>query len=96
MNLLKVFKIILTCGLFVALVSITIQLTMKYNAEKTTLSIQYDQKNWIELPSFTFCSDKLDHSKQPNMTFEEFMNQTSAMTDKILTANFTIFTPHQQ
>ena len=92
----EIVKIILTCSLFVALVSITIQLTMKYNAEKTTLSIQHDQKNWIELPSFTFCSDKLDHSKQPNMTFEEFMNQTSAMTDKILTANFTIFTPHQQ
>ena len=96
MNLLKVFKIILTCGLFVILVSITILLTMKYDAEKTTISIQYDQKNWTELPSFTFCPEPLDYVKQPNMTFEEFMNQTNLITDTILTANFEILTQNQQ
>ena len=96
MNFLKVFKITLSCGLFGILVFITILLTMKYDEEKTTLSIQYDQRNWIELPSFTFCSENLDYGKQPNMTFDEFMNKTSLMTDKILTANFTILTPHQQ
>ena len=96
MNLRKVFKIILTCGLMVALISITILLTIKYTDEKTTTSIQYDQNKWIKLPSITFCSQKNDFSKQPNMTFDEYMKQTHSMTDQILTANFTIFTPHRQ
>ena len=96
MNLRKVFKIVLTCGLMVALISITILLTIKYTDEKTTTSIQYDQNKWIELPSITFCSQKNDFSKQPNMTFDEYMKQTHLMTDQILTANFTIFTPHRQ
>ena len=96
MNLRKVFKIVLTCGLMVALISITILLTIKYTDEKTTTSIQYDQNKWIELPSITFCSQKNDFSKQPNMTFDEYMKQTHLMTDQIITANFTIFTPHRQ
>ena len=96
MNLRKVFKIVLTCGLMVALISITILLTIKYTDEKTTTSIQYDQNTWIKLPSITFCSQKNDFSKQPNMTFDEYMKQTHLMTDQILTANFTIFTPHRQ
>ena len=96
MNLRKVFKIVLTCGLMVALISITILLTIKYTDEKTTMSFQYDQNKWIELPSITFCSQKNDFSKQPNMTFDEYMKQTHLMTDQILTANFTIFTPHRQ
>ena len=96
MNLRKVFKIVLTCGLMVALISITILLTIKYTDEKTTTSIQYDQNKWIELPSITFCSQKNDFSKQPNMTFDEYMKQTHLITDQILTANFTIFTPHRQ
>ena len=95
-NLRKVFKIVLTCGLMVALISITILLTIKYTDEKTTTSIKYDQNKWIELPSITFCSQKNDFSKQPNMTFDEYMKQTHLMTDQILTANFTIFTPHRQ
>ena len=96
MNLRKVFKIVLTCGLMVALISITILLTIKYTDEKTITSIQYDQNMWIKLPSITFCSQKNDFSKQPNMTFDEYMKQTHLMTDQILTANFTIFTPHRQ
>ena len=96
MNFRKVFKIILTSGLMVALVAITILLTMKYMDEKTTLSIQYDQKKWIELPSITFCSQKNDYSKQLNMTFEEYMKQTNLVTDKIITANFSTFTPHRR
>ena len=96
MNFRKVFKIILTCGLMVALISITILLTMKYTDEKTTLSTQYDQKEWIELPSITFCSQKNNYSKQPNMTFDEYMKQTNVVTDVIVTANFTILTPHRQ
>ena len=96
MNLRKVFKIVLTCGLMVALISITILLTIKYTDEKTTTSIQYDQNKWIKLPSITFCSQKNDFSKQPNMTFDEYMKQIQLMTDQILTANFTIFTPHRQ
>ena len=80
----------------VALISITILLTIKYTDEKTTMSFQYDQNKWIELPSITFCSQKNDFSKQPNMTFDEYMKQTHLMTDQILTANFTIFTPHRQ
>ena len=96
MNLRKVFKIVLTCGLMVALISITILLTIKYTDEKTITSIQYDQNTWIKLPSITFCSQKNDFSKQPNMTFDEYMKQTHLMTDQILTANFTIFTPHRQ
>ena len=95
MNFRKLFKIILTCGLMVALVSITILLTMKYMDEKTTLSIQYDQKEWC-LPSITFCSQKNNYSKQPNMTFDEYMKQTNLVTDQILIANFTILTPHRQ
>ena len=96
MNLRKVFKIVLTCGLMMALISITILLTIKYTDEKTITSIQYDQNTWIKLPSITFCSQKNDFSKQPNMTFDEYMKQTHLMTDQILTANFTIFTPHRQ
>ena len=96
MNFRKVFKIVLTCGLMVALLSITILLARKYEDEKTILSIQYNQKEWIGLPSITFCSQKNDYSKQPNMTFDEYMKQTHLMTDQILTANFTIFTPHRQ
>ena len=95
MNLRKVCKIVLTCILILAMVSITILLTMKYKDEKTTLSIHYDQKNWIELPSFTFCSHNY-HYNEPNMTFEEYMKQTSLVTDKMVTANFSIFTPHRQ
>ena len=95
MNFRKVCKIVLTCLLTVTMVSITILLTMKYTDEKTTLSFQYDQKNWIDLPSFTFCSHNYDYN-EPNITFEEYMKQSSLVTDKIVTANFTIFTPHRQ
>ena len=95
MNFRKVCKIVLTCLLTVTMVSITILLTMKYTDEKTTLSIQYDQKNWIDLPSFTFCSHNYDYN-EPNITFEEYMKQSSLVTEKIVTANFTIFTPHRQ
>ena len=95
-NISKVFKILLTCALMLAMSSITILLTLKYMDEKTTLSIEYDKKKWIELPSFTFCPQEFNQGAQTNMTFDEYMNQSLMVTDLIISSNFTIFAPYRK
>ena len=80
----------------VALSSITILLMLKYMDEKTTLSIEYDNRKWIELPSFTFCYKEFHHDAQTNMTFDEYMNQSLMVTDLIISSNFSIFAPYRK
>ena len=95
-NISKALKILLTCALIVILSSITILLILKYMDEKTTLSIEYDKKKWIELPSFTFCPQEFNQGDQTNMTFDEYMNQSLMVTDLIISSNFSIFAPYRK
>ena len=71
---LKIFRIIFGFLLIVALLVITSVQFKKYLREETNMSIQYENRDWIELPSITICND--DESRrnddQTNMTFEEF------------------------
>ena len=73
-NKIKIFRIILGCILVVALLVITIVQFRKYLNEETNMSIMYENKDLIELPSITICND--DDTRiydQTNMTFEEFV-----------------------
>ena len=71
---LRIFRIILGCILVVVLLAITIAQFRKYLNEETYMSIQYDNKYWIELPSITICNDNNRRNyDQTNMTFEEFV-----------------------
>ena len=71
---LRIFRIILGCILVVVLLAITIAQFKKYLNEETYMSIQYDNKYWIELPSITICNDNNRRNyDQTNMTFEEFV-----------------------
>ena len=57
----------------VALLVITSVQFKKYLREDTSLSIQYENRDWIELPSITICNDDENRrNDQTNMTFEEF------------------------
>ena len=70
---IKIFRIILGSILVVALLVITIVQLRKYLNEETNMSIQYENKYWIELPSITVCTDDdARNYDQTNMTFEEF------------------------
>ena len=71
---IKIFRIVIGSILVVALIVITIIQFMKYLDEDTNLSIKYESKYWIELPSITICN--VEHKgmyDQTNMTFEEFV-----------------------
>ena len=70
---LKIFRIILGSILVVALLVITIVQFRKYLSEETNMSIMYENKDLIELPSITICyDDNRRNYDQTNMTFEEF------------------------
>ena len=70
---LKIFRIILGSILVVVLLVFTIVQFRKYLSEETNMSIMYENKDWIELPSITICNDDDRRiNDQTNMTFEEF------------------------
>ena len=70
---LKIFRIIFGFLLMVALLVITSVQFKKYLREDTSMSIQYENRDWIELPSITICNDDENRrNDQTNMTFEEF------------------------
>ena len=70
---LKIFRIIFGFLLIVALLVITSVQFKKYLREDTSMSIQYENRDWIELPSITICNDDENRrNDQTNMTFEEF------------------------
>ena len=70
---LKIFRIIFGFLLMVALLVITSVQFKKYLREDTSLSIQYENRDWIELPSITICNDDENRrNDQTSMTFEEF------------------------
>ena len=93
---LKIFRIILGFLLMVALLVITSVQFKKYLREDTSMSIQYENRDWIELPSITICND--DESRrnvdQTNITFEEFAkNIEETHLHMIEFANFSYVNP---
>ena len=92
---LKVFRIILGSILVVALIVITIVQFSKYLNEETNMSIQYENSNWIELPSITICNDdNFFNHNQTNMTFEEYVKSIDeTQLYMIETANLSYVNP---
>ena len=80
---LNIIRNILGSVLLVALLVIITAQFMKYLDEETNLSMKYVKNDWIELPSITICNLDIDSNEniynQKNMTFEEFVKNTSQL-----------------
>ena len=83
--------------LVVILLSVTFLQLMKYREENTNIRNSYDDdKDYLELPSFTICPMYINDKKQENRTFEEYMEGVLNATDFFDEAGQYVFLPGKQ
>ena len=81
-------RVILSCILLLAFITISYKQFEKLLEEETSISFNY-MKEEIQLPAFALCQfHDSDLTEQSNMNFQEFMKDTFSIKDFIINGYF--------